>query len=39
MTHILAATRAELVKTGMTTAARELDDLAALRRRGLRQVV
>ncbi|MGY4404064.1 ATP-binding protein [Bradyrhizobium sp. USDA 3315] len=38
MAHILGATRAELLKIGMTTAARELDDLAALRRQGLRQV-
>jgi SpoVK/Ycf46/Vps4 family AAA+-type ATPase len=38
MRHILAATRAELVKAGLTSAVREIDELEALRRRNLRQV-
>jgi SpoVK/Ycf46/Vps4 family AAA+-type ATPase len=38
MKHVLAATRSELVKVGQMTSARELDDLATLRRQALRQV-
>ncbi|MER9247629.1 ATP-binding protein [Mesorhizobium sp. M0590] len=38
MRHVLAATRAELVKVGQMSAVREIDEIEALRHRNLRQV-